>query len=294
MNEKIYLIPKNIEQCLDLLKKYDGEAVIIAGGTDLMLSLKEKKISKKAIIDITEIPELKKLQFTDDTLNIGASITHAQIAKNIWIGDHMQALAEACNSIGSPQIRNIATLVGNIVNAQPAADSAIALVAMDAKVEVISDSRVYLESVENLYKGVGKSKINSCKELVTKIIIDLPVYGSGTAFRRISKREALSLPVLNVSIFITIIKGKVKNVRIAIGPVAKHPFRPVKAEQILIGKQYDDSKAFKEAALMASTEANPRNSIFRGSKEYRSVLIKFLVYDTLKVAIKNAMREDVR
>lgn len=285
-----YFTPFSIKQCLELLKKFNGEAIIVAGGTDLVLALKEKKISTKAIVDITEIPELNILNFKNRVLSIGSAITHEQVAMNSMIRKYLPVLAEACNSIGSPQIRNIATLAGNIVSAQPAADSAIALITVDAKVEIMTDSGTHLELVENLYEGIGKTKINYHKELVTKIIINIPKIGSGTAFRRFSPREALSLPVVNVAICIELVEKIIKNIKVTIGPVAITPFRPIEAEKVLIGKRYDDLNSFKEAATIASNEADPRDSLFRGSKAYRRVLIEDAFYNCLCGAIENALQ----
>lgn len=292
MNVEKYLMPKSVEQCLELLKKLNGEARIIAGGTDLILELKEKKAPAKLLIDITEIQELKSLQIVSNVLSIGAAITHAQIGSNTWISKNLPVLSNACNSIGSPQIRNIATLVGNIVSAQPAADAAIALIALNSKVEVISNNNKETKSVESLYKGIGKSKIDSSKEIITKILINLQEHGSGSAFMRFSPRNSLSLPIVNVATSIRVINDVIQKARIVMGPVAEYPFRPVKAEEILIGKRIDDTNTFREVAHVVSNEANPRDSIFRGSKEYRRKLIVYLVYNALIQAIENTSREE--
>ena len=289
MTTEAYLMPQTVEQCLKALADYQGKAQIMAGGTDLILALKEKKIDSKVIVDITDISELKVLEISKDTLTIGAGVTHAQVAAHPQIKKVFPALTGACVSVGSPQIRNIATLVGNIVSAQPAADSAIALIALGARVEIVSNLGQRVELVENLYAGIGKSKIDSHRELVTKIVIDLPGQGGGCAFTRIAPREALALPIVNAAAFIMTKNKEITLARIALGPVSAQPFRPQKAEAELVGKKVDDFAVFVEVAHMASMEANPRDSLLRGSGEYRRALVRDLVNRAITEAINNAV-----
>lgn len=284
-----YLLPSTIEECLAILSRYQGEARVMAGGTDFMLGLKEKNLQVKAIVDITMIPELQVLEFTTDALVIGAGVTHAQVSLYPQIRKCLPVLAGACASVGSPQIRNIATLAGNIVSAQPAADAAISLVALGAQAEVSSPRGNRAELVENLYAGVGKSKIDSTSELLTRIFVPMPGSQGGTAFTRFAAREALALPIVNTAAYVETDGGRIIRARIAIGPVATHPFRPFQAEQTLVGMKMDNYKGLEEVAHTASNEANPRDSLLRGSCEYRRALVKDLVLRTLLAAIKNAI-----
>jgi len=281
MDIKSYLVPKSINECLEYLNQNKGEARLIAGGTDLVLWIKKKKIRVKTLIDVTKIPGLDNLKLNEGKLIIGAAVTHTRIATHPYIRKVLPILSKACESVGSPQVRNIATLTGNIVSAQPAADSAIALIALGAKVEIVSLSGPRIELVENLYKGMGKSKVDSSQEIISKIIIEIPCKDFRTVFLRISPRSALSLPIINVAVCLSVKDEKVDNARICMGPVSYCPFRPVRAESMLKGINLKDKEAIAEVAICASQEANPRDSLLRGSKNYRKVLVKSLVNDAL-------------
>ena len=292
MITEAYLIPETLEQCLEALESYRGEASIIAGGTDFMLALKEKKIAVQAIVDITRIPELLTLEFRGDSFYIGAGVTHGRVAVHERVRKIFPALAESCMSVGSPQIRNIATLLGgNVVSAQPAADSSIALVALGARAQIVSSGGQRTELVENLYAGVGQSKVDPRREVLTGFILPLPVPESGNAFTRFAPREALALPIVSAAACITLAEGCIRQARICIGPVAVHPFRPLQAEQNLLGKRAEDNAALEEAAVIASQEAKPRDSLLRGSGKYRQALVRDLVYRALASAVKKATED---
>lgn len=277
MRIQSYLTPKTIEETLAELAGFNGKAMIIAGGTDLIPKMKQKKIDARALIDITEIAEINGLEITADELTIGAAVTHSQVCDNRQVQKIWPALADACGCIGSPQIRNIATLTGNVVNAQPAADAAVALVALDARLEFVSSKGSAIERIENLYAGIGTSKIDCGRELVTAIKVPTPGGRFGNAYGRISPRNSFCMPIVNAAAGLTCDGSKIISARLVMGPVAEKPFRPLKAEAILKGAELGDHKAIDQAALAASQEANPRNSCLRGCSDYRKELLNVLV-----------------
>lgn len=279
-----YLAPRTAEEALDQLARYGGDARLIAGGTDLMIWIRKRKYSPKALIDITGIEDFRRLEEGRGGLSIGAAVTHAEAALHGGIRKMAPALSEACASVGSPQIRNIATVAGNVVSAQPAADAAVALVALGARAEILSAGGVRVEPVEDLYAGAGRSRIDSTREIVRRIMLDHPGAGSGCAFMRIALRQALALPVINVAAAIYSHGGVITSARIAIGPVAGRPFRPGGAEKLLAGVSLGGRAAFFEAAEEAGRDANPRDSLLRGSAEYRRHLVKVLVRRALEAA----------
>lgn len=289
MTVQAYLMPQTTEECLSELDRFAGRARLIAGGTDLMLRLKKKKYSPVALVDVTRIEQLRRLEVTGGKLIIGAAATHALLALHPEVRASMPVLSEACASVGSPQIRNIATVVGNVVSAQPAADAAVALVALGAQAEIVSAGSRRIEEVAQLYAGFGQSTVDSSSELVTRIIVKVPGPGSGTAFMRIAPRNALALPVINTAVVVHTTSDKVTGARIAIGPVAARPFRPLKAESMLVGAAASDKEAIKAVALAASQEANPRDSLLRGSAGYRRQLVKVLVERALVAALARAL-----
>lgn len=291
MKVENYLIPKTTQEAIGYLRQYSGEAKIIAGGTDLMLWLKEGKVQAKALIDVTEIDDLRHITFTGDKLIIGAAVTHAEIAANKDIQENFSSLSDGCRYVGSPQIRNIGTVGGNIVSAQPAADSVIPLIALGARCEILTQDGIKEVLLEELHEGVGKSKIDSTKEILLRIIVTKPGRKYGTALTRFAAREALALPMANAAVKLEVENGKIKDARIAIAPVAKTPFRPKSAEEYLVGKDINESDIAKAAAKLASQEANPRDSLLRGSSKYRKALVEDLVNKALDIAVTNILQD---
>ncbi|MCD8234368.1 MAG: FAD binding domain-containing protein, partial [Cloacibacillus porcorum] len=194
------------------------------------------------------------------------------------------ALSDGGRSGGSPQIRNIATLAGNIVSAQPAADSVVPMTALRAVCEIVSSDGAHMRPLCELSKTVGESYVDPTKEILTKIEISVPAGKYGTAFKRIAPREAMALPVVNVAVMLEAAEdGTISAARVVASPVAVVPFRAQMAEAHLIGKK-PSAELFAEAAKIAEDEASPRDSLVRGSGAYRKVLVKDLVEQALTEA----------
>lgn len=287
MKVKTFLYPNTVEEAIEILEEYKGKAKIMAGGTDLVLWLRSGKAKAEVLVDIANIKELQEIEIENDKLIIGAGVIATDVAINKNIKKMFKCLADGCRSIGSPQIRNMATVAGNIVSAQPAADASVNFVALEAKCEVASAEGRRIINVEDTYLGVGQSSIDSSKEIITKIILDIPKNKYSTGFERIAPRNSLALPILNVAVKLEVDGNHVTNAKIVISPVATTPFRALKAESFLMGKDVADDKYLEQAALEAYNEANPRDSLLRGSGEYRKVLVKDLVYNALNSARKD-------
>ena len=290
MSVKTYLIPKSLDECIGYLTEFEGKARLIAGGTDLMLQLAEAKLAPEALIDTGQLERFNRQELTGGGFYIGGGATHARVAADPVIKDQLPALAAACASVGSPQIRNVATLAGNVINAQPAADGAMALVALGARAEVSSVSGVRIEPVEDLYQGLGQCSVDPCREVLTGFRIPAPAPGDGSAFGRIAPRNALCLPTVNVAVWIGSSEGKITKARIAMGPVAEKPFRPTAAEEALLGIDLGDDEAMASVALEAALASSPRSSCFRGCSDYRKQLIKVLSRRVIKEAAQNVAR----
>lgn len=290
MSIEQYLTPESIDECLFQLSRFEGRAMLIAGGTDLMPKLAQKKIAPTALIDITRIKNFCNVIVTHTDLIIAAGTTHAQVAQNETLAQTWPALAKACGCIGSPQIRNIATLTGNIVTAMPGADAAVALAVLDARVEITSPDGSRSAAVEDLYMGVGQSKIDCSREIITTIKVPRPQRKHGNAYGRISPRNSFCFPIVNAAAALTCENDKIVSARLTMGPVADRPFRSQKAEAILKGAAPDDPKAIDEAAIVASQEANPRSSCLRGCADYRRELLKVLVKQVIMDASERLQR----
>ncbi len=286
-----YVLPTSVKECLGLLDKFNGAGRIIAGGTDLVLQQENKEIDPAYLVDISRIEELKSITKNNGEICLGGGVTHAEAAASPLIMENAEVLADASRSIGSPQIRNIATLAGNLVNAQPAADAAVALTALKAEVDVVSKAKKSCETVEDLYLGVGKSKLDSSKEILTAIRFKPVKDNRGSAFYRISPRKSLSLPVLNAGIVIEVEDELITAASIVLGPVADRPFRAKTAEKMLQGTKINDSYGINQAAEAAGDESSPRDSLLRGSSEYRQELIKVVVRRGCNQAIKSTIQK---
>ena len=272
-----HLFPKNIKEALELLVEYKGEARLVSGATDLMLWIREEKVSPSVLVDVSELPEMRFVSVKDDKMTIGAAMTHAEIAAHPDVKRIFPALSDGCRSVGSPQIRNIATLAGNIVSAQPAADSVVPMTALGAQCELVGPEGARMRPLCELSKRVGESYVDPTKEILTRIEIRIPSGRYGTAFKRIAPREAMALPVVNAAVMLEAEDdGTIKAARVVASPGAVVPFRAKNAEEYLIGKKASP-ELFTEAAEAAGAEASPRDSLVRGSGAYRKVLVKDLV-----------------
>jgi carbon-monoxide dehydrogenase medium subunit len=279
-----YLFPKTLAECVSFLDEYKGQARLVSGATDLTLWIKEGKFAPAVLVDVSELPEMRSIKMEDGKMIIGAAMTHAEVAADEMIKKYFKALADGCRSVGSPQIRNVGTLAGNIVSAQPAADSVVPMTAMDAKCEITGSIGSRIQPLSELSKSVGVSNVDPTKEVLTRIFIEIPQCRYGTAFKRIAPREAMALPVVNVAVMLKADEvGKITQARIVASPVSIVPFRAIKAEDFICGER-PSSELFIEAAKLAGEEASPRDSLLRGSGAYRKELVRDLVGQALKEA----------
>ena len=172
-----YVNASSVQQVLDTLAQADGGAVVLAGGTDLMVDYKAGKIQPQMWIDVTRVPELCGITVEDGKLAIGAAVTLTTIAHSPLVRQYFPSLAQGCGTVGSLQIRNSATLVGNVVSAQPAGDGAMSLAPLAPTFTVLSAQGKRQLSMGEMYAGFARSTIDHSRELVTKISIPLPQPG---------------------------------------------------------------------------------------------------------------------
>jgi CO/xanthine dehydrogenase FAD-binding subunit len=282
-----YLFPATVQEALEMLTAHPGESQIIAGGTDLVLQSKRGQCPAAVIVDITRIPGLDFIVERDGFIAIGCQATHAQVAHSPLIQKKAEVLALACGSVGGPATRNVGTLVGNVVNALPAADGAVALFALDAEVEVADASGRHWMPIAELYVGVGECVLDPCAQMVTTIRFRPLERGQASAYQRLANRKALALPTLAVGTVVGVRDGVCDAVRISVGPVAPTPFRAHEAEAALIG-QLPTTGAIAHAAELAEQAAQPRDSLLRGSRDYRQAMVGVLVRRALTQAVAKA------
>ena len=275
-----YVNASSVRQVLDALAQADGSAVVMAGGTDLMVDFKAGKLQPKMWVDVTRVPELGGITVEDGKLVIGAAVTLTTIARSPLVRQYFPSLAQGCGTVGSLQIRNSATLVGNVVSAQPAGDGAMSLAPLDPTFTILSAQGERQLSMGEMYAGFARSAIDHSRELVTKISIPLPQPGEAASFVRLELRKSLSLPMLNCAAMVHVEDGLVTWARITMAPVGVGPVRAQAAEAFLAGKPLTDEN-MAQAGQLALENANPRSNPLRGSREYR--------LDTLPVLIRRAL-----
>ncbi len=280
------ILSRSLDEALSILADYDREAQVVAGGTDLVLQLKERKSQVKALVDISRLTELKEIRETDGWLRIGALSTHTQIAGSYLIQAKATALAEAAACVGSAQIRNLGTVGGNVVNALPAADTAVALLALDARAVIVSGKGETTRPISDLFRGVGQSTVDPKTEIVSEFLLPLSSGRTASSFKRLSRRRALGLPIVNIAVAVELNSNlkSFRAVRIAAGPVAPVPWRARDAESLLEGSPVT-GKLIREACLLAAEKAMPRDSL-RGSAAYRREMVKVLVYRAIETAVE--------
>jgi CO/xanthine dehydrogenase FAD-binding subunit len=282
-----YLAPGSLDEALEMLERYRGAARIIAGGTDIVPASRKGAPGIKALVDITRIPGLNNISLDGETVKIGPLVTHTEAALSGLIRERGIALAEGASRLGSPQIRNIGTVAGNIINAQPGADTVIPLLALDGSVTIVSRQGERTIPLAELFTGVGRTTIDSTKEIVTGISFPGLGKGEASAAMRLAKRKTLVLPILTVAVVVgTDLGAKTfTKVRIAVGPVATTPFRCKAAEEILTGSPVGE-EVIRKAAAEAAKAANPRTSLIRGTSEYRKAMVQVLVERGIATALK--------
>ena len=279
-----YLEPETLEEALRLLSKHKGAArVLVSGGTDLLVPLKKGKVLPRYVINMQGIPDLNLISYDDSQgLRIGALATIDAVATSPIIRRNFSLLAQAAAALGTPQIRNRATIGGNLCNASPSAEMAPALLVLETRLKMRGADGERIVPLEEFFVGPGKTVLKS-DEILTEIQVpDLPPQSAGVYLRQ-TVRKALDLAIVGVAVLITLQGDTIQDARIALGAVAPVPMRARKAEAVLRSKRLNDA-LLDEAGLVASGEASPITDI-RSSAEYRRKMIQVLVARAIKQAV---------
>ncbi len=284
-----YVRPASVSEAIRALTSSPGPAMPLAGGTDLLLDLEQGRHPPvHTLVDLTGVPEMNALELRGESLFIGAAVPLNRIARHPLTTTHARALVEACDLVGGPQVRNVATLGGNVAHALPAADGTIALLALEAEAEIADHSGSRHVPLGELFAGPGKSALKQGEELLVGFYIPIQ-NGTRTAscFQRIMRPQGVALPILNLAVWLARSGETMKDIHIAVGPGAATPFRARAAESALICRAYGD--AARQAALESLLgEVKFRSSARRASADYRRHLVASLFQDTLQTAWERA------
>ena len=283
-----YYRPETLEEALHLLATIPG-AAILAGGTDLILDLQQgRRKPLAAAVDVSAIPDLLALEERAGQLFIGAAVPLSRIAASPLVREHAQALAEATGQMAGPQVRRVATLGGNVAHALPAADGAIALLALDAQAEVIGSQGRRRVALAALYRGPGQSAL-APTELLVGFYLPLGGPGRASAFRRVMRPQGVALPILNSAVWLHREGERIAQVRIAVGPFGPVPRRALAAESALCGQPLT-AETIAQAVEALLREARFRTSPYRATQAYRRHLAGILLRDALRLAWERAGR----
>lgn len=284
-----YYSPSSISEALQILGTTPGPACFIAGGTDLILDIQQgRHASIRSIIDITRIPELNQIQIQEKELFIGAAVPLSKIASSPLVFKHAQALTEACDLIGGPQVRNVATLGGNVAHALPAADGTIAMMCLDTRVLVAGPEGIKRTPLQEMFIGAGRSALKSDQELIVGFMIPLIGRDQASIFKRVMRMQGIALPILNLSIWLQRESETIRDIRISCGPSRATPGRIKEAEDILRGKRFINrlDQSFIE---MLESSIPFRTSPDRATSEYRHHLLRILLEESLSKVWERAL-----
>lgn len=295
-----YYLPASVDDALAQLAQHDGRARVVAGGTDLLLELQQgRRPPLAALVDVTRIPEMTRIEERDGYLYVGAAVTHTRIVESALLARRATCLVESCGVIGGPQVRNVATLGGNVAHALPAGDGTLSLAALEAEAEVASYqssvashqspavSHRMWRPILSLFKGPGESAVDQTRELIVRFRFRPCGPGEGTAFERIMRPQGVALPVLALAVWVRVDAGLLSGVRIALGPAGPLPLRARKSEIYLRGRPVDDASIARAAELILD-EAQLRTSKHRASADYRRELSRVLLERALPLAVRRA------
>lgn len=274
-----YVQPTSVEEALALLEQYAGKARLVAGGTDVLVELQRGVKPTNTLIDITALPDLKYIREEHGFLLLGALTTHNDVVASSACVQRALPLAQACMVVGAPQIRNRATVVGNLTTASPANDTITALTALGAELVLIRRGGERVVTMEQFYPGFRRTVLQP-DEMIREIRIPAMQDNQRGLFLRLGLRRAQAISVIDFAILLTFDAAMVTDARITLGSLAPTIVRARTIEHYLRGKTLDESVC-REAGQLALQDAAPIGDV-RGSATYRQATLTSLVTQALQ------------
>lgn len=279
-----YYEPQTVEAAVEVLAQANGQQIrLIAGGTDLMIQLREHMVHADALLDLGSISELKRIWTDEQQLHVGATASYTDLIDSPLINQHAYLLVEASRLIGAPQIQHMGTIGGNLGNASPAGDTLPCLYVLDATVTLVGKEGERQVTMPEFMLGVRKTALRP-DELISRVSFDLLPENAGSSFVKLGLRRSQAISVVDVAAVVFISQGRISDARIALGSVAPTIVRSQAAEEILIG-QTPSEELFERAAEATRSDISPITDI-RGSADYRHHVAKPLVKEALNSAVQ--------
>ena len=282
-----YIKAHSLAEALDTLLIEDQSKAIIAGGTDLLLDIRQgRHTSPDIFLDVSEIEEMRNIRLEGESIFLGGAVTHNEIVSSELLIEHAQCVVEGCGLIGGPQVRNVATIGGNVAHALPAGDGTISLLALDADVQIASSSGgTRWEPLIDIFEGPGKVTFDRKSELLVGFRFSRKKDRESSAFHRVMRPQGVAIAILNMAAWVKLdANDSIQDVRIACGPAGPRPFRAYQTESIFKGKIFDDN-TFNQACRVLESEVSLRTSPHRATKEYREMLLSVLLREVLDAAV---------
>jgi carbon-monoxide dehydrogenase medium subunit len=284
-----YYSPATVEEAVALLRELGEFARPIAGGTDLVVQMKEGRTRfhyPDMVVNLSGISGLKGIEYGEaEGLRIGAAATMADVADNAAVRERFPALAEGAGVVGSRQTMNMGTIGGNVCNAAPSADTAPPLLIYDAEVVIVGREGRRSAPLSKLFAGPGATTLEH-GEVLAELRLPTPPKGTGAAYKRHTPRKQMDIAVVGVGALLTLDGDRVSRARIALGAVAPTPVRAGAAEAVLEGNALSDDLIAK-AAEAAAAESSPISDI-RATADYRRHLVRVMTERMLRLAAERA------
>lgn len=281
-----YFEPATLEAAAALLGRYNGRASVLAGGTDLLVEIKEQLKAPDYVINIKKIPGLDHLIYDDETgLRCGALVTARQIETTPVVRQKYPGLARAVVELGSIQVRHRATVAGNLCRASPSADTPPPLIAAGASVRLFGPGGDRVVLLEDFFTGPGQTVL-ARDELLIELLVPPPPPRTGQVYLKHGRRRAMELATVGVAVMLRLEEGVGREVRIVLGAVAPTPIRARSAEAVLRDQPLTDA-LIDRAAETAMREARPISDV-RSSAAYRREMVKVLTARALQQCWREA------
>jgi carbon-monoxide dehydrogenase medium subunit len=278
-------LPQSLDDCLKILADHGGRAKLLAGGTDLLPQMKNGLLKPALVVDLSGIARVRQIDNGGQGLRIGAAVTARELEVSPALGGGYRSIAESAALVGSLQVRNLATVGGNLCNAAPSADMAPPLVALEAQAVIAGAKGERRVPIADFFTGVRQTVL-APNELLVELIIPAPGPNSGGQYLRHTPRRELDIAVVGVASQLTMANGRCAKARIALASVAPTPVRATAAERALEGQALTP-ELIERAATLAIEAAKPISDQ-RGSIEFRKHLVRVLTRRTLVTARERA------
>ena len=280
---KDYQLTYSLTEAVEAYHLAEKPVRFVSGGTDLLLDIQQGSNSAmKTLIDLNHIDEMQAFNITGDQIFIGAAVPVSLITHSPIIKENAMAVSEATGLIGGPQVRNSATLGGNVAHALPAADGMISLVAMNATAITYSRAGYSRKNILELFTGPGISALAN-DEILVGFEFPTRKSGEGSAFDRVMRPQGVALPILNIAIWLRRNGDVIEDIRIAFGPSGPTPTRALLVEDVFRGNKLNE-ETISRAKTIVTESVKFRTSRMRATAEYRYHLALALLEKVVKVA----------